>query len=63
MKKYCKEESRYEDTRKRLTRFNNHFSMSDKEIIEYLAKEIEQYRDKIKYLEECIRKKNNAMQK
>lgn len=41
----------YEYTRKRVTRFYNNNNMSDKEIIEALSKEIEQYRNKIRALE------------
>lgn len=41
----------YEYTRKRVTRFYNNNNMSDKEIIEALSKEIEQYRNKIRMLE------------
>ena len=41
----------YEYTRKRVTRFYNNNNMSDKEIIEVLSKEIEQYRNKIRMLE------------
>lgn len=41
----------YEYTRKRVTRFYNNNDMSDKEIIEALSKEIEQYRNKIRMLE------------
>lgn len=46
---------RYTETRKRVTRFKNQTSISDKEIIEYLAEEIEQYRNKIQYQEEYIK--------
>ena len=42
------EQNRYKETRRRITRFRNVFDMSDREIIEYLAEEIEQYRDRIK---------------
>lgn len=41
----------YEYTRKRVTRFYNNRDMSDKEIIEALSIEIEQYRNKIRMLE------------
>lgn len=41
----------YEYTRKRVARFYNNNNMSDKEIIEALSKEIEQYRNKIRALE------------
>lgn len=41
----------YEYTRKRVTTFYNNKNMSDKEIIEALSKEIEQYRNKIRMLE------------
>ena len=49
-------QTRYEETRKRLTRFRNQIYMSDKEIIEYLAEELEYYRDKIKTQELYIKK-------
>ena len=38
--------SRYEETRRRITSFRNNFNMSDREIIESLAEEIEYYRNK-----------------
>lgn len=41
-------QSRYEETRRRITRFRNRFNISDREIIESLAEEIEQYRNRIK---------------
>ena len=41
----------YQYTRKRVTRFYNNKNMSDKEIIEALSKEIEQYRNRIRMLE------------
>ena len=41
----------YEFTRKRVTTFCNNRNMSDKEIIEALSKEIEQYRNRIRMLE------------
>ena len=41
----------YEYTRKRVTRFYNNKDMSDKEIIEALSIEIEQYRNRIRMLE------------
>lgn len=44
--------NRYERTRKRLARFN--YAISDKEIIEKLDEEIEQYRNKIKKLTEQL---------
>ncbi len=40
--------SKYEQTRKRVEKCHRQHSISDKEIIEYLADEIEQYRNKIK---------------
>ena len=47
---------KYEQTRKRITQFYNNKSMSDKEIIEYLVDEIEQYREKIKkYIEKELK--------
>ena len=50
-------QSRYEETRRRITRFKNQFDISDREIIESLAEEIEQYRNRIK---EQNRKRNKA---
>ena len=47
-------QKRYEETRRRITRFGNKFNISDREIIESLAEEIEQYRDKIRKQEEYI---------
>lgn len=41
----------YEYTRKRVTAFYNNRNMSDKEIIEALSIEIEQYRNRIRMLE------------
>lgn len=41
-------QSRYEETRRRITRFRNGFNISDREIIESLDEEIEQYRNRIK---------------
>ena len=41
----------YQYTRNRVTRFYNNKDMSDKEIIEALSKEIEQYRNRIRMLE------------
>lgn len=52
-------EDRYTETRKRIARFRNQFSISDKEIIEALAEEIEQYRDRIRCQEEYINELNN----
>ena len=43
--------SKYEETRRRLSRYKNSFELDDREIIEYLVEEIEQYREKIKQLE------------
>lgn len=40
-------QSRYENTRRRITRFRNKFDISDREIIESLAEEIEEYRNRI----------------
>ena len=53
------EKNRYDETRKRVTRFYNNYSMSDREIIEKLAEEIEQYRSRISKQEECIKELNN----
>ena len=52
-------QSKYEETRKRVSRFKNTFEISDKEIIEYLAKEIEQYRERIRKQEEYINELKN----
>ena len=49
--KAIKTTSEYEYTRTRVTRFYGNKNMSDKEIIEALSKEIEQYRNKIRMLE------------
>lgn len=43
---------RYEETRKRVTKFCNNRNMSDKEIIEFLYDEIEQYRERIRQHQE-----------
>lgn len=43
---------RYEETRKRVTRFCGNRNMSDKEIIEFLSDEIEQYRERIRQYKE-----------
>ena len=51
-----KQESKYEETRRRISRFKNKFNISDREIIEELSEEIEKYRHKIKILEEECRK-------
>lgn len=47
-------QNKYEETRRRISRFKNAFSISDKEIIEYLAEEIEQYRNRIKNQDKII---------
>ena len=47
-----KKNSIYEETRRRLINYSSYYRMaSDKEIIEYLAEEIEEYRNKIRCLE------------
>lgn len=51
--------NKYEQTRERIERYSGKHSISDKEIIEYLADEIEQYRNKIRQLQESIEKKKN----
>lgn len=54
-----KEQSKYKQTKRRLINCSNKYRLaSDQEIIEYLAEEIEHYRDRIKKLEEHIRKEN-----
>lgn len=40
-------QSRYEETRRRITKFRNKFDISDREIIESLVEEIEEYRNRI----------------
>ncbi len=52
-------QSRYEETRRRLTRFKNGLNISDREIIESLSEEIEYYRNKIKHQDEIIDKLSN----
>lgn len=49
----------YEETRRRITRFTNKHNISDREIIEELAKEINQYRERITKQKEYINKLNN----
>lgn len=52
--------NRYEETKRRLIKFNNKYRLaSDKEIIEYLAEEIEQYRNRIEKQQEYIEKLKN----
>lgn len=51
---------RYKQTKRIVTNCRNNRNISDKEIIEYLAEEIEQYRDKIKMIE---KNKNQAIDK
>ena len=46
----------YSETRKRICRFKGSNNLSDKDIIEYLAEEINGYRSKIEKLEEHIDK-------
>lgn len=48
--------SKYEQTKIRVTRHYNNRNMSDKEIIELLADEIEEYRNRIRNQEEYIKK-------
>lgn len=52
------EQSAYEKTRRRVSRFKNQFNISDKKIIEYLAEEIDYYRNKIKMLEKVRYEQN-----
>ncbi len=52
-------QSKYAETRKRVSKFKNMFDISDKEIIEYLAEEIEQDRDRIRKQEEYIKELHN----
>lgn len=51
---------KYKQTKRRVTNCCNNRDISDKEIIEYLAEEIEQYRDKIKMIE---KNKNQTIDK
>ncbi len=46
--------NKYEQTRKRVTQYSRYRNCSDKEIIEYLADEIEQYKDRIKNQQRII---------
>ena len=48
--------NKYKETRKRICRFKGSNDLSDKNIIEYLAEEIEGYREKIRHLEDYIDK-------
>ena len=48
--------NKYKETRKRICRFKGNNDLSDKNIIEYLAEEIEGYREKIRHLEDYIDK-------
>lgn len=50
--------SKYEETRRRISRYINNSELADREIIEYLAEEIEQYRNKITILESEIKKQS-----
>lgn len=52
-------DNRYEQTRRRITKFRHKQDMSDKEIIGYLAEEIQQYRKRIRKQEDYIRELNN----
>lgn len=49
-------DNKYKKTRKRICRIKGRNNLSDKDIIEYLAEEIEDYRSKIEKLEEHIHK-------
>ena len=49
-------QSKYEQTRRRVANYHNNRNISDKEIIESLANEIEQYRERIQKQEEYIKK-------
>lgn len=46
--------NKYEETRRRFSKFKNGFEISDREIIERLVEEIEQYRKRIKEQNEII---------
>lgn len=52
---FKQEQSKYEQTRRRVTNYYNNRNMSDKEMIESLADEIEEYRNRIKKQEEYIK--------
>jgi len=54
-------QSRYEETRRRITRFRNGYNISDREIIEYLAEEIEQNRERIRKLTEMTEQRNEEI--
>lgn len=54
-------QSRYEETRRRITRFRNGYNISDREIIEYLAEEIEQNRERIRKLTEMTEQRNKEI--
>lgn len=55
--------NKYEETKRRITSISNKYRMiSDKEIIEYLAEEIEQYRNRIKHLTETIENKEKEIE-
>lgn len=58
VRKACEQEiDRYKRTRARISRFYNSKDISDKEIIELLAEEIEQYRNRIENLERINKEK------
>lgn len=56
MESIKQEQSKYKQTRKRVTNFYNNRDMSDKEIIESLYDEIEQYRYRIRKQEQYIKR-------
>lgn len=57
---FNKDTNKYEQTRERVSNFYNNRNMSDREIIEYLAEEIKQYRDKIKIITETMENKQTT---
>lgn len=50
-----REINKYNETRRRVTDFKHDKAMSDKEIIEFLYDEIEQYRNRIENLDRIIK--------
>lgn len=53
-------QDKYGETRRRVSRFKGKYNISDKEIIEYLAEEIEQYRNTIEKQRRIIDKLNKS---
>ena len=60
---FCKKD-KYKETRERICKYNPQYkNCSDKEIIEYLADEIDYYRNKIEKLEDIRRQQNKYIEK